>query len=82
MIYTVEKYHKTELGETSSSEKIEKADATLAWETALSKFYELNKNYTDDKTVIAWRTAIICPSDMTIRKTDGYSRPIEEPISE
>lgn len=80
MIYNVEKYHKTESGETSSTVKVEKADATEAYEKALETFYELNKNYMADKSVLAWRTAVICPMDMTIKKQDGYSRPV--PVEE
>lgn len=79
MIYLVNKYHKVNGVEVSNAEKVEKSDPTLAYETALEKFYELNKNYMADKTVEVWKTSVLCPMDMTIKKTDGYERPTAEP---
>lgn len=86
MIYQINKYHKTAEGETSSSEKIEKADAVEAYEKALEKFYEYGKNYMADKTVLSWNLSLIQPSDMTVKKRDSYSRTIfaavDEPVRE
>lgn len=78
MIYQINKYHRTELGETSSSEKIENVNAEEAYRKACSKFYEYAHNYMEDKSVIAWTMEIIQPSDMTQKKHDGYTRPVAE----
>lgn len=74
MIYLINKYHKVETGETAEAIKIEHADPQTAYEKALSKFYELCKNYTDDKSVLEWRVKIISAFDMTEKKSDGFAR--------
>lgn len=78
MIYQINKYHRTELGEVSASEEIKKVDAVEAYEKALEKFHEYAKNYMADKSILAWNLSIIQPSDMTQKKHDGYTRPVAE----
>lgn len=85
MIYQINKYHKTAEGETSSAEQVKTVNAKDCFEKAVEKHFRYCADYMADKSVLAWKVTVICPSDMTIKMVDGYTREVEqveEPVEE
>lgn len=71
-MFDVIKYHKTEIGETSSAVKYD------TFEDALKNYHQFASNYMADQSVTAWGLAIVDVTDggMKMVKRDSYAKPV------
>lgn len=88
MILMINKWHRTEGGETASYVKVEKPTEIEAYREAEGQAYQLAANYMKDSSVIDWTVCIINPKTMTISHPMHYFTPshvaeeMPEPIEE
>lgn len=75
MILMINKYHKTDVGETSASIKVEKPTEIEAYREAEGQAYQFAANYMKDNSVIDWTVCILNPKTMQISHPMQYFTP-------
>lgn len=86
MILTINKWHRTEAGETTSSIKVEKPTDVECYREAEAQAYQLAANYMKDASVLDWTVCILNPKTMQISHPMQYFTPApvitEEAVNE
>lgn len=81
MILMINKYHKTEAGETAKSEKIEKPTEIECYREAQEQAFQYCANYMADKSVLDWTVTIYNPRTMKVEHPECYFTPVvTEPV--
>ena len=86
MILMINKWHRTEAGETASSVKVEKPTEIEAYKEAKKQEYQLAANYMADNTVLDWTLCVFNPKTVRVVEPMQYFTPapaVEEmPVEE
>lgn len=75
MIILINKYHRTEAGETVSTVKVEKPTEVECYREAQKQAYQMCANYMADASVIDWAVSLYNPRTMRVEHPESYFTP-------
>lgn len=80
MIILINKYHRTEAGETASTVKVEKPTEVECYREARKQAFSMCSNYMADTSVIDWTVTLYNPRTMHVEHPEFYfaPAPVEE----
>ena len=75
MILMINKWHRTEGGETASSVKVEKPTEIEVYREAQKQAFQMCTNYMADASVIDWTVTLYNPKTMRVEHPECYFTP-------